>query len=167
MIDTYYRKENYMNLSIRLSIVSVVIALAACSVAVAQEKKITRAQLPPAVEKTVARESQGATIKGFATEIENGKKLYEVELTVDGLSKDISIDKNGNIVEVEAEVNMDSLPADVQEGLRKAAGAGTIRMVESLTKNGKLVAYEGHVKTGTRRSEIQVGPNGEKLAHPQ
>jgi hypothetical protein len=40
-------------------------------------------------------------------------------------------------------------------------------MVESLTKNGKLVAYEGHVKTGTRRSEIQVGPNGEKLAHPQ
>ena len=156
-----------MKLNIRLSIVSVVIALAAGSVVVAQEKKITRAQLPPAVEQTVARESQGATIKGFATEIENGKRLYEVELTVDGLSKDISMDKNGNIVEVEAEVKMDSLPADVQAGLRKAAGAGTIGMVESLTKSGKLVAYEGHVKTGTKRSEIQVGPNGEKLAHPQ
>lgn len=156
-----------MKLNIRLSIGSAVIALAAGSVVVAQEKKITRAQLPPAVEQTVARESQGATIKGFATEIENGKRLYEVELTVDGLSKDISMDKNGNIVEVEAEVKMDSLPADVQAGLRKAAGAGTIGMVESLTKGGKLVAYEGHVKTGTKRSEIQVGPNGEKLAHPQ
>ena len=143
------------------------IALAICSVVAAQEKKVTRAQLPPAVEKTVARESQGATINGFATEIENGKRLYEVELTVDGRSKDISIDKNGNIMEIEEEVAMDSLPAAVQEGLRKAAGAGTINKIESLAKRGKLVAYEGHVKTGAKRSEIQVGPNGERLAHPE
>src|SRR6202171_6272754 len=108
-----------MERNIRLSIVLVVIGLATGSVAVAQEKKIKREQLPPAVEKTVARESQGATINGFATEIEDGKRLYEVELTVDGHSKDISMDKDGNIVEVEAEVAMDSLPAAVQEGLRK------------------------------------------------
>ena len=151
-----------MNLKIRLSVASIVIALTTSSVVVAQEKKITRAQLPPAVEKTVAKESQGATINGFATEIENGTRLYEVELTVDGHSKDISMDKNGNIVEVEAEVAMDSLPTAVREGLRKAAGAGTIGKIESLTKRGKLVAYEAHVTTGTRHSEIQVGPNGEK-----
>lgn len=156
-----------MNLNIRLSIALVVMALATCSVAVAQEKKLKREQLPPAVEKTVASESQSATINGFATEIENGKRLYEVELTVDGRSKDISMDKNGNILEVEAEVAMDSLPAAVQDGLRKAAGAGTIGKIESLTKGGKLVAYEGHVKNGAKRSEVQVGPNGEKLAHPQ
>jgi len=156
-----------MNRNIRLSIASVVLALATCSVVVAQEKKLTRAQLPPAVEKTVARESQGATINGFATEVENGKRLYEVELTVAGHSKDISMDKNGNIVEIEEEVAMDSLSAAVQEGLRKAAGAGTIGKIESLTKRGKLVAYEAHVKTGTKRSEIQVGPNGEKPAHPE
>lgn len=156
-----------MTMNIRLSAVSVVMAFAICSVAVAQEKKLKRAQLPPAVEKTVARESQGATVNGFATEIENGKRLYEVELTVDGRSKDISMDKSGNIIEVEEEVTMDSLPAAVQEGLRKAAGAGTIGKIESLTKRGKLVAYEGHVKTGAKRSEIQVGPNGEKLAHPE
>ncbi len=156
-----------MKRRIRFSIVVVVLALATCSIAVAQEKKLKREQLPPAVEKTVARESQGATINGFATEIENGKRLYEVQLTVDGHSKDISMDKNGNILEVEAEVAMDSLPTAVQEGLRKAAGAGTIGKIESLTKNDKLVAYEAHVKTGTKRSEIQVGPNGEKLAHPE
>ena len=156
-----------MTMTIRLCTVSVVIALAIGSVVAAQEKKITRAQLPAAVEKTVARESQGATINGFATETENGKRLYEVELTVDGHSKDISMDKNGDIIEIEEEVAMDSLPAAVQEGLRKAASAGTIGKIESLTKRGKLVAYEGHVKTGTKRSEIQVGPNGEKLDHPE
>src|SRR5579864_9485393 len=56
----------------------------------AQEKKISRADLPAAVEKTVAQESQGATIRGFSTETENEQKLYEVELTVHGHSKDIS-----------------------------------------------------------------------------
>jgi len=156
-----------MKQNIKLSIALVAIALGTCSVALAQEKKLKREQLPPAVEKTVARESQGATINGFATEIENGKRLYEVELTVDGRSKDISMDRNGNILEVETEVAMDSLLAAVQDGLRKAAGAGTIGKIESLTKRGKLVAYEAHVKTGTKRSEIQVGPNGEKLAHPE
>ena len=133
----------------------------------AQEKKLQRSQLPPAVEKTVAAESQGATINGFATEVEKGRRLYEMELTVNGHSKDISMDKNGNIVEVEEEVTMDSLPSAVQDALKTAAAKGTIGKIESLTKNGKLVAYGAHVKTGTKRSEIQVGPNGEKLKRPE
>jgi len=137
------------------------------SLANAQEKKIKREQLPPAVEKTVAKESEGATIKGFATEVEKGQRLYEAELIVNGHHKDISMNRQGVIVEVEEEVSMDSLPATVQDGLKKAAGAATIEMIESLTKNGKLVAYEGHVKRGTKRSEIQVGPQGEKLKRPQ
>jgi Putative beta-lactamase-inhibitor-like, PepSY-like len=156
-----------MNLFRQLSLAALVIGLATVSVAQAQEKKLKREQLPPAVEKTVATESQGATINGFATEVERGKRLYEVELTVSGRSKDISMDKNGKVVEVEEEVTMDSLPATVQDGLRKAAGPGTIGKIESLTKSGKLVAYEAQVKTGTKRSGIQVGPNGEKLARPE
>jgi hypothetical protein len=131
----------------------------------AQEKKISREQLPPAVEKTVAVESQGATIKGFETEIENGHRLYEVALAIDGHSKDISMDRNGKILEVEQEVLLSSLPPAVQETLRTAAGKGTIGLIESLTKDGKLVAYEAHVRSGRKRFEIQVGPNGEKLKH--
>ena len=137
------------------------------SLANAQEKKIKREQLPPAVEKTVAKESEGATIKGFATEVEKGQRLYEAELIVNGHHKDISMNRQGVIVEVEEEVSMDSVPAPVQDGLKKAARSGTIEMIESLTRNGKLVAYEGHVKRGTKRSEIQVGPQGEKLKRPE
>ena len=152
-------------------IIKFAIAIAAIafafSVVNAQEKKLRREQLPPAVEKTVAKESEGATIKGFATEVEKGRRLYEAELVVNGRHKDISMNRQGVIVEVEEEVSMDSLPATVQDGLKKTAGAGTIEMVESLTKSGKLVAYEGHVKTGAKRSEIQVGPNGEKLKRPE
>jgi hypothetical protein len=137
------------------------------TVAPAQERKITRAQLPPEVEKTVGRESEGATIKGFASEIEHGQKFYEASLIVDGHTKDILMDPHGNIVEVEEQVTMDALPATVQDSLKKRAGSGTITIIESLTKNGQLVAYEAQVKHGKKRSEIQVGPNGEKLKHPE
>jgi len=129
----------------------------------AQETRIKRSQLPAAVEKTVAKESEGATIQGFAKEIEKGQTFYELELIVDGHTKDVLMDKHGNVVEVEEQVSMDSLPAAVQEALKQAAGAGTIGIIESITKNGTLVSYEAHVKHGKKRSEIKVGPNGETM----
>ena len=144
-----------------------VFSIGLISVTQAQERKIKREQLPSAVEKTVAKESEGAEIKGFATEVEHRQKLYEASLIVNGHSKDILIDKNGNIVEIEEEVSMDSLPATVQAALKKAAGSGAIQEIESLTKRGNLVAYEAQVKHGKKRSEIQVGPNGEKLKHAE
>jgi hypothetical protein len=136
-------------------------------VAAAQEKKIKREQLPIAVEKTVAAETAGATIKGFASEREHGQQFYEASVIVNGHHKDILIDAAGNVVEVEEEVSLDSLPANVQDALKKLAGGGTITVVESLTKQGQLVAYEAHVKHGLKRSEIQVGPDGEKLKRPE
>ena len=150
-----------------LAMVSLITGFVVITTAQAQEKKIKREDLPPAVEKTVTEQSQGATIKGFATEVDKGKRLYEVELTVNGRSKDISMDKDGKIVEVEEEVAMDSLSLEVKAGLTKAAGSGTVTKVETLTKGSKLVAYEASVKNGTKHSEVQVGPNGEKLAHEE
>jgi hypothetical protein len=39
--------------------------------------------------------------------------------------------------------------------------------VESLTKQGKLVAYEAQVMAKGKRSEIQVGPDGKPLDHQE
>ena len=133
----------------------------------AQEKKIKRSDLPPAVEKTVAAQSEGATIKGFSTEKENGQTLYEAEMTVNGHSKDISMTADGSIVEIEEQVAMDSLSADVKAGLQAKAGKGKILKVESLTKKGKLVAYEAKVDTNGKKSEVQVGPDGKPLDHEE
>jgi len=133
----------------------------------AQEKKIKRSELPPAVEKTVAAQSAGATIKGFSTEKENGQTLYEAEMTVNGHSKDISMTADGSIVEIEEQVVLDSLSADVKAGLQTKAGKGKILKVESLTKKGKLVAYEAKVDTNGKKSEVQVGPDGKPLDHEE
>ena len=133
----------------------------------AQEKKIQRSDLPPAVEKTVIEQSQGAKIRGFSQEVENGATYYEAELTVDGHTKDVLIDKDGKVVEVEEQVAVPQLPPAVRDGLRAKAGKGKLTKVESIKKRDRLVAYEAQVLTGEKHSEIQVGPDGKPLDHEE
>jgi hypothetical protein len=131
------------------------------------EKKITREQLPAAVQKSVEDQSKGATVRGFNEEREHGKTFYEAEMRVNGHSKDVLFDPEGNIVEIEEEVAYDSLPADVKSGLQSKAGSGKLGKVESLTKQGKVVAYEAKVVNNGKKSEVQVGPDGKRLDHEE
>ena len=142
-----------------------VLALTVC--AVAKEKKIDRAALPPAVEKTVQAQSQNATIKGFTTDVEDGKRVYEAEMMIDGHSKDIEIAPDGSLNEIEEQVTFDSLPANVQTAFTAKAKGAKIIKVESLRKQDKLVAYEAATLKGSKRGEIQVGPSGQTLSHDE
>ena len=141
--------------------------VAFAGVVVAQEKKVKRSDLPPAVEKTVAKESAGATIRGFSEEKENGQTFYEAEMTVNGHGKDVLMDASGNVVEVEEQVELSSLPAEVQAGLKAKAEGATMVKVESIKKHDKLVAYEAKVEKDGKKKEVQVGPDGKPLAHEE
>jgi uncharacterized membrane protein YkoI len=152
---------------VRTSAIVLVATVIFAGTAASQEKKIQRSELPPAVEKTVAAQTQGATIKGFSMEEEMGKTYYEVEMMVNGHGKDVSMDANGVVTEVEEEVALDALPPAVKAAITDKAGKGTLGKIESLTKGGKLVAYEAHVMTDGKKSEIQVGPDGKPLAHEE
>jgi len=147
--------------------VAVLVLTAIASQAAAQEKKLKRSDLPAAVQRSADEQSAGARVRGYSTEKENGQDVYEVEMTVHGHGRDVTIAADGTVLEIEEQMALDSLPAAVQAGLRQLAGSGRITKVESLTKRGTLVAYEAQVRTGTKRSEIQVGPDGKKLAQPQ
>lgn len=136
-------------------------------VCAAEEKKIDRSALPPVVEKAVQAETRGATIKGFAQEREHGKTFYEAETIVNGHTRDVLFASDGSIAEIEEEVAFDSLPANVQAALKKNAAGANIGKVESLSKKGKLVAYEAQIKKNGKGSEIQVGPEGQNLAHEE
>ena len=74
--------------------------------AVGQERKIKRSDLPAAVEKTVVEQSKGATIRGFSEEKENGQTTYEAEMLVNGHTKDVSMDANGVLQEIEEQVDL-------------------------------------------------------------
>jgi hypothetical protein len=153
--------------TLRTGIAVVITVLFTTASAFCQEKKIKRSDLPPAVQKTVQKQSAGATIRGFSEEKEKGQTFYEAEMTVNGHSKDILMDANGAVVEVEEQVALDSLPTEVQAALQAKAGSGKISKVEAIKKHDKLVAYEAKVTTAGKTSEIQVGPDGKPLDHEE
>jgi hypothetical protein len=150
-----------------VAVTGVIISNSLSLLATAQEKKIKRSDLPPAVEKAVARESQGATIRGFSQEKENGAVLYEAELIVNGHTKDVVLDETGTVIEVEEQQSLESLSVAVRDGLQSWAGRAKIVKVESVTKKGKLVAYEAQVLNDGKKSEVQVGPDGRPLDHEE
>jgi hypothetical protein len=160
------REEKEMHISRTLALAFVTAVLLG-AVALTQERKIKRSDLPAAVEKTVTGQSQGATILGYSEERENGKTYYEAELMVNGHSKDLLIEGNGTIAEVEEQIAFDRLPAAVRDGLLAKAGKGKLLKVESITKHDKLVAYEAKVLTGAKKSEVQVDPDGRPLDHEE
>src|SRR5258706_16457879 len=86
-----------------------------------QEQRAPRRDLPAAVARTVDAQARGATIRGFSREKENGQTFYEVELRVNGHSRDVLMDTTGAVVEVEEQVDVATLPAAVRAGLMAAA----------------------------------------------
>jgi len=133
----------------------------------AQEKQLKRSDLPAPVQKTADEQSKGATITSYKKETEAGKSVYEVKMTINGHSKDVTIGPSGNLLEIEEQVTLASLPAAVRDGLKKKASPGKITRVESITKHGVIVAFEAKVLTAGKKSEIQVGPDGKPLAHEE
>jgi len=124
------------------------------------EQRVKMKDLPQAVQKTVQEQSKGAKVKGFSKEIEHGQTYYEVEMKVNGHGKDVLIDPNGAVVEIEEEVALASLAPDVRVTIEQNADKGKVLKVEAITKNNALVAYEAVVQKGGKKSEIKVNPDG-------
>ncbi len=121
---------------------------------------------PPAVQKTVATESQGTVLKGFSTELRNGQTIYEVELVRNGHWQGLWLDALGNIIEVQEDVAVATLPPAVKGGLTKAAGMGVITRVRSLVTMGTPATYEALVQQGDARITIRIGADGQTLVRP-
>jgi hypothetical protein len=138
--------------------------LAGTALAQNTEWPVSMRDLPQAVRATVKTESQGAVVRGISKEIDNGQTFYELSLRVKGRVKDVLMDPDGKIVEVEEQVTLASLPPAVKSAIEKQADKGRILLVESVTKNGALVFYEAHIKTGRKVSEFKVGLDGRPVS---
>jgi uncharacterized membrane protein YkoI len=119
--------------------------------------------LPAPVQKAVHEQSEGAEIRNISKEMEKGKLNYEVEMKANGHNKDILVDSTGKVTEVEEQVEVGSLSPEVQEDIKKAAGGGQVRYVESLMHDGKLTSYEVHILANGKKMEKHVSPAGKIL----
>lgn len=126
----------------------------------AAETKIPVAQLPPAVQKVMKKQTAGSTILGASKEREHGRMTYEVETKRDGKGRDLTFAEDGSLMEVEQEMALDNVPAPARIGIQKKAGGGTIKKVESVTQ-GTTTSYEADVQTQSGKTqEVAVNADG-------
>ena len=67
-------------------------------------------------------------------------------------------------MEIEEAVALSTLPPAIQTAIQSHAGTGKILLVESITKNNAITAYEAHVKMGRKTTEIKVGADGQLIS---
>ncbi|MDT7809277.1 MAG: hypothetical protein QOJ70_3090 [Acidobacteriota bacterium] len=128
-----------------------------------QESRVRMKDLPPAVQQTVREQSKGAVIRGLSRETEKGVTNYEVELRVGDHNKDVLISPSGEVVEIEEQVTLASLPPAVKTTIEQNAGRGKIVSIESITKDTTITAYEAHVRGARKSREIKVSAEGQLI----
>ena len=134
-------------------------AAAAVEVPIEQSQKVKA--LPEAVQKTVRAEGQGALIRNVLTEKgTDGATVYEVEMRIGGLTKDIVVGADGTCLVSERQMKRATVPPAVMAAIDKGAAGRKIKMIESVSKLGKLEYYEAHVVSGKTLVEIKVSPEG-------
>ena len=127
-----------------LAILIAIVALAAS--AVGAGKKLTLKDLPAAVQKTVQDQAKGGEIKSISKETENGVEQYEIETIWNGKHRDLNVDTKGNLLVVEEETSIDTIPAAAKAAMEKKAAGGKIAMVELFIRGNETLyeaAYTG------------------------
>lgn len=140
-------------------IVAAVLSVFGVSLALAAEKKVKLADVPPAVQQAIKDNTKGTTLMGVAKDEEDGKVEYEAETKVNGLGKDITFDESGKVLAVEEETTLDNIPAAAKAAIEKQAGGARIKKVEKITK-GETVVYEAGLVKGGKKSEVIVTADG-------
>ena len=130
--------------------------LSALSVYAEDTKKIKFKELPADVQNAVLKHVQKETIKKVELITEKDAVMYEIESKENGLSKDITIAKDGHVMEIEQELTFPGLPIEAQRKIKEAYPNIEIEEVEEV----KLFYYEvGGVVNG-KTVELKVLATG-------
>ena len=112
--------------------------------------------LPPAIQTAVHAQLRGATLVGLFEERRHGTVVYEVETTLNGYARDLVLSAAGAVLQVEEEVPLATVPAEVRAAL---TARGKVLKVEVVTA-GTSVTYEGQVEGKGKKSEVVVDAHG-------
>jgi len=136
--------------------------LALCATAQEQEKKIGANEVPLIIITNLKGAYPNATIRGYASEKENGKQYYEIESREGATLRDVLYNPDGTVAEVEESIDASELPASVQETFRQQHPRAVITLAEK-TMVGDKVTYEVKAREGRKRFSIEFDSSGKVL----
>jgi hypothetical protein len=125
-----------------------------------KEEKVPLDKLPKAVTDAVKAKFDGAELVSASKEKDNGKDVYEVAIKHKGTNIDVSLTPEGKIVSIEKEIAAKDLPKPVSEALDAKYPKATIKKLEEVTENDKVV-YEALLVTAEQKTvEAVFDPSG-------
>jgi hypothetical protein len=136
-------------------------ALAMSSCAYPAEHSVPCSTLPNAVQQhSKSLLEPGTTVHGCVKDVSAKKTTYEMELLTPNGSKDVTFSPQGDVLEIEQQVDQAALSPAVAAAFAKAASGGKLGKVESLTRQGQLIAYESTIEKGGKHREIAFRTDG-------
>ena len=146
-------------------------ALAACASASRESKeegdekdeaKVAVVDVPAAVRHAAEAAVPGIVITKAAKETDEGKEYYEVSGTVAGSKVDVLVTPEGEVVEVERAMALDSVPPAVRAAAEKKLPGFVAERAESSTmKDRTTIELRG--KVSGKVYEIALSESGEVL----
>jgi len=122
-------------------------------------------RLPSEILAAFQKSYPKATITGVSKETEDGKTVWEVESTDNGLGRDLVYAPDGTVMEIEEEIAASSLPAAVSAALNAKYPSAAIAKAEKLTR-GEAVQYEIRL-TGADVRSVELRPDGTPVPKKQ
>jgi len=130
----------------------------------AGERELSRHQVPKAVIDAFEKAYPNAKPTEFEKETFEGKTAYEVEYKENGIEYGLVYSADGTLLQKEEEIDGKSLPEPVAQAVKKAHPKAEIKEVEKLMKpDGTLTGYEVEIKTGGKKTELELDTNGKIL----
>jgi hypothetical protein len=151
-----------MRTFLRFSLFILAIIMVLCIVSTAQDKKISKKDVPAVVISSFQKAYPNAKIKQFLTENEGGKIYYEIESLEGKKTIDALLLPDGTIYEVEEGIAAKDLPAPVVSVISGKYPKSTIAKAEKTT-HGTDVSYDLQVRNGKTKIGMTVDPTGKIL----
>lgn len=99
-----------------------------------KETKVALDQVPKAALDAVKEEFPGAKLTAAESAEDDGETYFEIELTHEGHSIDVSVSEDGTIEEVEKEIAVADLPKAVTDAIQAKYPQAKIEEAEELTE---------------------------------
>ncbi len=144
-----------------LSLVVAIILVAGINL-FAQEKKITKKDVPANVMTTFQKAYPKAVVKGTSIETEHGKKFYEIESMEGSKHIDLLITSAGKITEIEETISTDQIPGSVMKTLEAKFKGLKIEKAEKVTHDA-VSDYELVIESKSGKHEVKLNAAGKLL----
>lgn len=125
-------------------------------------KKVELSDVPQKVTDTAMKEVSGFKASSANTEMEDGKKVYELQGMADGKKVEIDVMEDGTLDEVETEMEMSALPEAVTKAVMgKMPNFKPSKIEESRRPAGTYYEIEG--ADGSNKMDIEIKADGSAM----